>query len=124
MAKLCVKAFGISCGIVVAGLILIVGTLNIIFFIESGLSRSMVMLYLGSSPTLFSVILNSLWGFLFAFCVGGTVALLYNRIIDESSKEIEERIKTVARTIWESKGKPNNSSAEDWKEAEKRVKGL
>lgn len=82
------------------------------------------MLYLGYSPTLFSVILNSLWGFLFAFCVGGTVALLYNRIIDESGKEIEERIKAVARTIWESKGKPENSSAEDWQEAEKRVKGF
>lgn len=124
MAKLCVKAFGVSCGIVVGALTLIVGTLNIIFFIESGLSRAMTMLYLGYSPTLFSVILNSLWGFLFAFCVGGTIALLYNRIIDESGKEIEERIKAVARTIWESKGKPENSSAEDWQEAEKRVKGF
>jgi len=124
MAKLCVRAFGVSCGIVVGALTLIVGTLNIIFFIESGLSRAMTMLYLGYSPTLFSVILNSLWGFLFAFCVGGTVALLYNRIIDESGKEIEERIKAVARTIWESKGKPENSSAEDWQEAEKRVKGF
>jgi uncharacterized membrane protein YraQ (UPF0718 family) len=124
MAKLCVKAFGVSCGIVVGALTLIVGTLNIIFFIESGLSRAMTMLYLGYSPTLFSVILNSLWGFLFAFCVGGTIALLYNRIIDESGKEIQERIKEVARTIWESKGKPENSSAEDWKEAEKKVKGF
>ncbi|MFH1281850.1 MAG: DUF2934 domain-containing protein [Candidatus Omnitrophota bacterium] len=124
MAKLYVKAFGISCGIVAAALTLIVSTLSVLFFIESGLSRAMAVLYLGYSPTMFSIILNSIWGFAFAFCVGGSVALLYNKIIDESSKEIEDKIKEAARVIWESKGKPEGGSAENWKEAEKKVRGF
>jgi hypothetical protein len=124
MAKLCAKAFGISCGIVVAALILIVGALNIIFFIESGLSKAMTILYFGYSPTIFGVILNAMWGFVFAFCLGGCVAWLYNRIIEESNQEINEKIKALALSIWEKKGKPEGSSADDWKEAEKRIKGF
>lgn len=124
MAKLCIKAFGISCGIVAAALALIVGTLNILFYLESGLNRTMALIYLDYRPTLISVILNSLWGFVFAFCVGAAIAWFYNRIIEESSKEIEEKIKAVARSIWESKGKPQGTSADDWREAQKRVKGF
>lgn len=123
MAKLYVKGFAIACGIVIGGLTLIVGTLNILFYIESGLSRTMAMVYLGYRPTLFSLIMNSVCGFVFSFCVGGALALLYNRIIDESSKEINEKIKAVARAIWESKGKPEGNSADNWKEAEKKVRG-
>lgn len=124
MAKLYVKAFAISCGLVAAALTLLVGTLNILFYIESGLSRAMAMVYMGYRPTLFSVIMNSLFCFAFAFCVGGAIALLYNRIIEESGKEIDEKIKAVARSIWESKGKPEGSQADNWREAEKKVKGF
>ncbi len=124
MAKLYVKAFAISCGLVAAGLTLIVGTLNILFYIESGLSRAMAILYSGYRPTLFGVIVNSICVFAFAFCVGGAIALLYNRIIEESSKEIEEKIKAAARSIWEAKGKPEGGSADNWREAEKKVKGF
>lgn len=124
MAKLCIKAFGISCGIVAAALALIVGTLNILFYLESGLNRTMALIYLDYRPTLISVILNSLWGFVFAFCVGSAIAWFYNMIIEESSKEIEEKIKAVARSIWEAKGKPQGTSADDWKEAQRRVKGF
>ncbi len=123
MAKLYVKAFAISCGIVAAGLSLIAGTL-ILFYIESDLSRAMTMLSLGCRPTLFNLITNSFFSFVFAFGIGSAVALLYNRIIDESSKEINERIKAVARSIWESKGKPEGGSADNWREAEKRVRGF
>lgn len=123
MAKLCAKAFGISCGIVAAAITLIVGTLKILFFLESGLNKTMAMIYLDYQPTLMSVILNSLWGFVFAYCVGAAIAWLYNRIIEESSKEIDEKIKAVARSIWESKGKPEGTHADDWREAEKRVRG-
>jgi len=124
MAKIYVKAFAISCGLVAAALSLILGTLNILFYIESGLRRSMAMFYLGYSPTLFGVIMNSICAFAFAFCVGGALALLYNRIIDESSKEIEEKIKATAQAIWESKGKPEGNQADNWREAEKKVKGF
>lgn len=124
MAKLYVKAFGISCGIVAAALTFIVSTLSVIFLVESGLSKAMAVLYLGYSPTMLSIIMNSVWGFAFASCLGGSVALLYNKIVEESSKDIEEKIKTAARVIWESKGKPEGGSAENWKEAEKKVRGF
>lgn len=124
MAKLYVKAFAISCGIVAAALTLIVGTLSILFYIESGLSRAMAIVYLGYRPTLFGVIMNSICAFAFAFCVSGAVALFYNKIIDESAKEIDEKIKAAARSIWESKGKPEGNQADNWKEAEKKIKGF
>jgi len=124
MAKLYVKAFAISCGIVAAALSLIVSTLNILFYIQSGLSRAMAVVYLGYRPTLFSVIMNSICAFAFVFCVSAAVALLYNRIIDESAKEIDEKIKAVARAIWESKGKPEGGSSDNWREAEKKIKGF
>jgi len=124
MAKLCVKAFGFACGIVAAALTLIVGTLNILFYLESGLNKTMAMIYPDCKPTLFNVVLNSVWGFIFAALIGGAIAWFYNRIIGESGKEIQEKIKSTARSIWESKGKPENSSADDWREAEKRVRGF
>jgi len=124
MAKLYVKAFAISCGLIAAALTFIVGTLNIFFYLESGLSRSTTMANLIYRPTLFGVIMNSLCGFAFAFCIGGAFALLYNRTIDESSKEIDEKIKAVARSIWESKGRPEGGSADNWREAEKKIKGF
>jgi len=124
MAKLCPRAFGIACGIVVGALTFIVGSLNIFFFIESGLTKAMAMLYFGYSPTIFGVIINSLWGFVFAFCLGALIAWLYNRIVEESKQEIDEKIKAVALSIWESKGKPAGTSAEDWKEAQRRVRGF
>lgn len=123
MAKLYVKAFGISCGLVVGALTFIIGTLNMLFYFECGLSKAMAMVCLGYRPTLFSLIMNSFFSFAFAFCVGGTIAWLYNRIIEESSKEIEEKIKAAARSIWESKGKPEGGSSDNWREAEKRVRG-
>lgn len=124
MAKLYVRGFGFACGIVAAALTLIVGTLNILFYLDCGLNKTMAMIYLDYRPTLFSVILNSIWGFIFAVLIGSAFAWLYNRIIEESGKEIQEKIKSVARSIWESKGKPENSCADDWREAEKRVKGF
>lgn len=124
MAKLYVRAFGIACGLVGAVLSFIVSTLNIFFCLESGLNRSMARIYLGYRPTLFSVIYNSVLCFAFAFCVGSLIAWLYNRVIEESKTEIDDKIKLAARSIWESKGKPDGSSAEDWKEAQKKVRGF
>ena len=84
----------------------------------------MTVVFLGYRPTLFSVIFNSGLSFAFAFCIGAAIALLYNRIIDESKQEIDEKIKMVARSIWETKGKPASTSADDWREAEKKVRGI
>lgn len=124
MAKLYVKAFGIACGLVAAALTFIAGALNMFFYSECGLSKAAAIVYLGYRPTLFSVIMNSFFAFAFTFCIGGAIAWFYNRIIEESGKEIEEKIKAAARCIWESKGKPEGGSSENWKEAEKKVRGF
>jgi len=123
MAKLYVKAFGIAAGLVAGGLSFVINALNMIFYLESDLGRTMAMFYLGYRPTLFSIIFNSLLCFGFAFCLAGAFALLYNRIIEESTKDIEDKIKQAARNIWEAKGKPEGSSAENWKEAQIKVRG-
>lgn len=123
MAKLYVKAFGFAFGIVGAAVSFAVGALNIIFYLEGGFNRTLSMVYLGYRPTLFGVVFNAGLCFAFAFCLGASIALLYNRIIDESQPEIDAKIKDLARTIWESKGKPEGTSAQDWKEAERRIKG-
>lgn len=124
MAKLYVKAFGFACGIVAAVLSFVIGTLNMLFYLESGLNRAVAVVYLGYRPTLFNVVFNSGLCFAFAFCIGAAIAVLYNRIVEESKQEIDEKIKEVARSIWESKGRPTTTSADDWREAERRVKGL
>lgn len=124
MAKLCIKAFGVSCGLVAGALTFIVGTLNIIFFIESGLSKAMAIIYFGYAPTIWGVIINSVWGFIFATILGSAIAWFYNRIIEESRQEIDEKIKAEARAIWESKGKPEGTSADDWREAQIKIRGF
>lgn len=122
MAKLDIKYFGLAWGIVAAGFILFLGALNIFFYWETGMNKVMAMM--GMRPTAFGLILNAIWGFAYAFIFGSSIAWLYNRFVEEGKEEIEKRIKEVALSIWESKGRPENSSADDWKEAQKRVRGI
>jgi len=122
MAKLDIRAFGLALGITAAAFILILGALNIFLYWETGLDK--VMAVMGCSPTLFGLILNAFWGFAYAFILGVVISWLYNRILDESREDIEKRIKEIATSIWENKGKPEGNSAENWKEAERRVRGF
>ena len=122
MAKLDIRAFGFAWGITVAGLILLLGAFRIFFYWETGLDK--VMAVMGCKPTAFGLILNAVWGFVYAFIFGSLIAWLYNRIVEESKEDIQKRIKEVALSIWENKGRPENSSADDWREAEKRVRGI
>jgi len=124
MARIYVKGFAISCGIVVAALTLIIGTLNLMFFMQNGVNRAIAMIYMDCAPTMLGVVINSFWSFAFAACVGGAIAFLYNRILDESDKEIEEKIKNTALSIWEAKGKPEGTKDQDWKEAQRKVRGF
>ncbi|MBM3243966.1 MAG: DUF2934 domain-containing protein, partial [Candidatus Omnitrophica bacterium] len=68
-------------------------------------------------------ILAGLWGFIYASIIGFTIAWVYNRLVEESSSETQERIKELAQEIWEKKGKPSGSAKDDWDEAEKIVYG-
>ena len=58
-----------------------------------------------------------------ATVVGLAIAWMYNRFVDENKACTEEKIKQLAKKIWEKKGKPFGSAADDWREAEKIVKG-
>jgi len=123
MAKLDVKAFGIALGLVAAAAMLILGTINVLFFWVESYRKVVNIIYLGNQPTLIGVIFGSMWAFVYAFLLGAGFASLYNHIVEERSAEIDEKIKNLAHQIWEKKGKPRNTSAEDWKEAARRIKG-
>jgi len=122
MAKLDIKSFGLALGIAAAGFILLLGALNIFFYWETGLDK--VMAVMGCSPTVFGLILNAFWGFAYAFIFGVVISWLYNRILDESREDIEKRIKETALSIWVSRGRPENTQDEDWREAQRRVRGF
>ena len=122
MAKLDIKSLGFSLGIVVAGFVLLLGALKIFFYWETGLDK--VMAVMGCKLTVLNLILNSIWGFAYAFIFGALIAWLYNRILEESREDIEKRIKETALSIWQSKGRPENTQEEDWKEAQRRVRGF
>ncbi len=125
MAKLDVKAFGAALGVVAGAFSLCLGTLSVFFYWDSLLSRAAAVVYLSSArPTVFGVVFSSLSAFVYAFAIGSAIAWLYNRIVDENKAAIDKKIKDTARAIWESKGKPENTSDQDWKEAEKKVRGL
>lgn len=124
MAKLDWKAFGVALGIVSGAIFLCLGTLNVFFYWDSILDKTISTIYLGFRPTLGGVIFGALRAFVYAFVIGSVFAWLYNRIVDENKAAIDKKIKDTARAIWESKGKPENTSDQDWKEAEKRVRGV
>ncbi|MDD5098054.1 MAG: DUF2934 domain-containing protein [Candidatus Omnitrophica bacterium] len=123
MAKLDAKACGIAFGLVAAAAMFILGTINVLFFWIESYRRAVSILYLGYQPTVIGVIFGSLWAFIYAFILGSSFACLYNRIVEERKTEIDEKIKNLAHEIWVKKGKPDNSSDENWKEAVRRVRG-
>lgn len=123
MAKLDAKAFGIAFGLVAAAVMLILGTINVLFYWAESYRRVVNILYFGYQPTLVGVILGSIWAFVYAFVLGLSFARLYNHIVEEQSAEIGKKIKNLAHEIWVKKGRPLNSSDDNWKEAVRRIKG-
>lgn len=123
MAKLDVRACGIALGIVSAALMLILGTVNILFYWAETWRRVVPIMYLMYRPSLAGVVLSAVWSFIYTFAFGACFALLYNRVVEENKTEFNEKVKKLAHQIWEKKGRPIGTSAEDWKEAERIVKG-
>lgn len=123
MTKLDVKACGIALGLVAAAVMLILGTINVLFFWVESYRRVVNILYLGCKPTLIGVIFGSMWAFVYTFVLGCSFASLYNHIVEERSEETDEKIKNLAHQIWEKKGRPQNTSDADWKEATRRIMG-
>ena len=123
MAKLDVKAFGWALGLVWGGVTFLLGLLDTLYFWGSSWGKMMTMVYIGYRPTIIGSIIGALWGFVYASLLGLSVAWMYNRLVEENRVETQEKIKALAKKIWEKKGKPQNSSADDWREAERIIKG-
>ena len=123
MAKLDTKAFSWALGLVWGGVTFLLGLLDTLYFWGSSWGKMMTMVYIGYRPTIIGSIIGAIWGFVYAALLGFAVAWLYNRLAEENIAETQEKIKSLAKKIWEKKGKPNNSSADDWREAEKIIKG-
>jgi hypothetical protein len=123
MLKLDVKAFGLALGFVWGGLTFLLGLLDTMYFWGNSWGKMMTMVYIGYRPTIIGSIIAALWGFIYAGVLGYLIARMYNRLAEENKLATDKRIAALAKKIWEKKGKPANTSAEDWREAEKIVKG-
>lgn len=123
MIKLDVKAFGFALGIVWGGLMFLLGMVNMLYFWGDTWERMMAIIYVGYSPTVFGSIVGAVWGFVYASLLGFAIALMYNRFAEENRIDTEKKIKELAKKIWEKKGKPSGSARDDWREAEKIIRG-
>ena len=123
MTKLDVKAFGLALGFVWGGLTFLLGLLDMMYFWGNSWGKMMTMVYIGYRPTIIGSIIAAAWGFVYAAILGYFIARMYNRLVDENRIETEKKIAALAKKIWEKKGKPVNTSADDWREAEKIIKG-
>jgi hypothetical protein len=123
MAKLDIKAFGWALGLVWGGVTFLLGLLDTLYFWGSSWGKMMTMVYIGYRPTIIGSIIGAIWGFIYAALLGLSVAWMYNRLVEERRVEMQEKIRALAKKIWEKKGRPQNSSADDWREAEKIIKG-
>ncbi len=102
---------------------MLLGLLDTLYFWGNSWGKMMTMVYIGYRPTLIGSIIGAIWGFIYAALLGFSVAWMYNRLVEENREQTQEKIKALAKKIWEKKGKPQNSSADDWREAEKIIKG-
>ena len=123
MVKLDVKAFGFASGVVWGGLMFILGIADMLYFWGNAWGRMMTVIYVGYSPTVFGIIVGGVWGFVSASLLGFAVASIYNRFAEENQIEMDKKIKDLAKKIWEKKGKPSGSAKDDWREAEKAIRG-
>ncbi len=80
MTKLDVKALGLSCGIIWAGGMLLMGILNMVFDWGDVFVAIMSSLYIGFKPTVPGIIIGAVWGFVDAGIAGVLVAWLYNKL--------------------------------------------
>jgi len=80
MAKLDLKAFGLSLGIVWSFAMLSLGLINLGYHWGSSIVEVMSTLYIGYKPTILGSIIGGIWGFLDAGIGGFVVAWLYNKL--------------------------------------------
>ncbi len=81
MAKLDLKAFGLSLGIVWGFAMLSLGLINMGYHWGSGIVEVMSTLYIGYKSTVLGSITGGIWGFFDAGIGGVVVAWLYNKLV-------------------------------------------
>jgi hypothetical protein len=80
MAKLDVKALGLTLGLVWAVGILIMGILATASGYGAGFMRALGTVYLGAAPTIKGSIVGAIWGFVDAGIGGLVIAWVYNKL--------------------------------------------
>ena len=80
MAKLNVKAFGLSLGIVWGAGVLIMGITAMFFGYSAPFVASLSTFYLGYKATVLGSIIGAVWGFVDAGIGGVVIAWLYNKL--------------------------------------------
>ena len=81
MAKLNVKALGLSLGLLWGGLTLLMGLSSIMFNYCTQWVELLSTVYIGYKPTLLGSIIGAVWGFIDAGIVGVLIAWLYNKFV-------------------------------------------
>ncbi len=80
MAKLDVKALGLTLGIVWGAAMFLLGLIGIYSSWGGGIQEIMSTLYIGYKPTFLGSIIGGIWGFIDAGIAGVVVAWLYNKL--------------------------------------------
>ena len=80
MAKLNVKAFGLSLGIVWGAAVFVMGIIAIFSSYSLPFVASLSKFYLGYRPTVPGSIIGAVWGFVDAGIGGVVIAWLYNKL--------------------------------------------
>ena len=80
MAKLDIKAFGLTLGIVWGLAMLLMGLINTTDMWGDEIVKVMGSLYIGYRPTVLGSIIGGIWGFIDAGIGGVIIAWLYNRL--------------------------------------------
>ena len=80
MAKLDVKALGLTLGIIWAGAIFIMGMAAMLFNYGAGFIAAIGRVYIGTNATILGILIGVMWGFVDAGIGGVLIALLYNKL--------------------------------------------
>lgn len=83
MGKLDVKAFGLACGALWGGSMLIAGLIDTVSTWGDAWGEVAASIYLGYTPTVSGSIIIGIWGFVTAGIWGLVLAWLYNKFLKQ-----------------------------------------
>ncbi len=81
MAKLDVKALGLTLGIVWGAAMFIMGVMAMFFNYGDGFVKALGSLYIGYKATALGSLIGAVWGFIDAGICGVIIAWLYNSLV-------------------------------------------